>query len=434
MALQGKLDFIYGLRRDYTRDRAFRPPYLAMLAAMGNPHHNLPPVIHVAGTNGKGSVIAFMRAILEKAGWRVHAYTSPHLYRPHERIVLAGREIDDSMLEFLIDQVLQRCPDPASPDLSFFEFFTAAAFTAFAHSPADILLLETGMGGRLDSTNVIENPVASIITTLSYDHTDILGREITAIAAEKAGIIKASCPCIVGPQIHPAVMDVLRSRAGALGSPFYGENEGWRRIGSSETGHDPFGVETNIRSLRDLPAPCLAGAHQAGNAATAIAALLIQDRFKIPERAFAQGLQSAIWPARLQRIDSPLIPPGWELWLDGGHNDSAAMVLAEQARQWRDADGRKLHIVTGMMAHKNAEAFARPLAPFAAGVTCVPLDKGHSPEVLARIWRDSGASVSREGAAGSSWPALLRDILKTGDQGRILVTGSLYLGQWISAG
>ncbi|MBI2234577.1 MAG: bifunctional folylpolyglutamate synthase/dihydrofolate synthase [Micavibrio aeruginosavorus] len=371
MTLAGKLDFICGLRRDYRADTRFRSAYMALLDSLGNPHRNLPPVIHVAGTNGKGSTIAFMRAILEAAGLRVHVYTSPHLLRANERIVLSGGEIVDDMLEFLIDEALRRCPDPTHPDLSFFEFFTACAFTAFAHSPADILLLETGLGGALDCTNVVEHPLITVITTLSYDHTETLGSDLTAIAAAKAGIMKPEAPCVAAHQIYGEVLPVLRERAGALAIPLYSENDGWRAEGSGRAG-DLLRVATAARTVSNLPAPCLHGAHQLHNAATAVAALMLQDRFEIPDEAFAKGLTCASWPARLQKIGSALLPPSWELWLDGGHNDSAALVLADQARAWQAADGRKLHIVTAMMGHKDAARFAGPLAGLASSVTAIP--------------------------------------------------------------
>lgn len=430
--LTEKLNFLYALRRDYTADRSFRAPYIDLLEKLGNPHHDLPPVIHVAGTNGKGSTIAFMRAILQAAGYRVHAYTSPHLLRPNERIVLAGKEISDALLEFLIDEGLKRCPDPQQPDLSFFEFFTACAFVAFAHSPADILLLETGLGGRLDCTNIVRFPLLNIITTLSYDHTEILGPHIDNIAHEKAGIMKADAPCVIGHQIHQDVFTTLLQKAAETGIPVYTENNGWSYSGDGQD--TPFSVSTATRQLDDLPAPRLHGAHQLSNAATALAALMIQQRFEIPDSAFAKGLSAAVWPARLQKIDTHMLPADWELWLDGGHNDSAALVLADQARAWQESDGKPLHIITAMMGHKDAVAFAAPLASLVTSVISVPVPEQEEyvlpPDILARVWADAGAKVS-QALSSQPLPELLRSLSRTAPSGRVLITGSLHLAQLV---
>lgn len=430
MTLAGKLDFLYSLRRDYSGDTRFRPAYMALLDSLGNPQHNLPPVIHVAGTNGKGSTIAFMRAILEAAGLRVHVYTSPHLLRANERIVLSGAEIGDDMLEFLIDEALRRCADPQRPDLGFFEFFTACAFTAFAHSPADILLLETGLGGALDSTNVVAHPLMTVITTLSYDHTDTLGFDLGGIARAKAGIMKPETPCVSGHQIYAGALPVLKDRAAHLAIPLYAENDGWR----AEEKGGSLRIETASRTVSNLPLPCLHGAHQLHNAATAAATLMLQDRFDIPDAAFARGLAGARWPARLQKIETPLLPPSWEVWLDGGHNDSAALVLADQARAWHAADGRKLHIITAMMGHKDAARFAGPLADLAASVTsipipCQPAEAMIAPDLLARIWSEAGARNVRV-AADRDFAALLGSLAANDPAGgRVLVTGSLHLAR-----
>jgi dihydrofolate synthase/folylpolyglutamate synthase len=428
MTLTEKLEFLYALRRDYRQDNGFRPPYIRLLNALGNPHHNLPPVIHVAGTNGKGSTIAFMRAILQQADYRVHAYTSPHLLRANERIVLAGQMIDDTMLEFVIDQGLARCPDPEHPDLSFFEFFTACAMTAFAHTPGDVLLLETGLGGRLDSTNIVTHPLITTITTLSYDHTEILGADIRLIASEKAGIMKTGCPCVVGHQIHRDTIPVLRNHAQEINAPISLMDTDWsltRQPGS-------FSVQTREHAIENLPLPSLRGDHQISNAALAVATLLTQKRFVIPFETFSQGLQCANWPGRLQKIDTHLLPQDWELWLDCGHNDSAATVLAAQAQAWKTADAKPLHIVTGMMGHKDAESFAAPLAPFAASVLCLPLHNpaAMAPEVLAQVWRNAGAANIR-----TTQLSELQDILGylplNGPASRILMTGSLHLASVI---
>ena len=423
--LQAKIDHLFTLKRGARNDPGIRPEYLTLLERLGNPHLCVPPVIHVAGTNGKGSTIAFMRTILESAGYKVHAFTSPHLVRFNERIVLAGAEISDIFLETLIDETMEKND---GLEQSFFELATAMAFTAFARVPADVLLLETGLGGRLDSTNVIDQPLATVITTLSYDHTEFLGETIEAIAGEKAGIMKPGTPCIVAHQIYPEVIGVLKARADVLKSPIYSENDGWVTGGSPESGHDPFSVQTRVRSLKDLSTPSLTGLHQIRNAVTACATLMIQPRFMIPDNAFSNGLKNAFWPARLQKIDSPLLPsPEWELWLDGGHNDSAAEALAAQARQWAKADEKPLYIINAMLGHKDAGSFARPLAQLSACVTCISLENGHSPEDLAKIWSDSGAPLTQ--AAPQNWPAPLVHIINTKPPGRILLTGSLYLAE-----
>lgn len=422
--LQAKLESIYALKRAGRVDLSIRPEYWTLLERLGNPHRALPPVIHVAGTNGKGSTIAFMRAILESAGYRVHVYTSPHLIRFNERIVIAGAEIGDRLLETLLDETLAA---NAEMEQTFFEITTALAFAAFARHPADVLLLETGLGGRLDSTNVVERPLASVITTLSYDHTEFLGGTIAAIAGEKAGIMKRGCPVIVAHQSFPETIPVLRARAEDLDCPFAAAGDGWQMTRTADAAQVGFNVQTRVRILNDLPLPALPGAHQVRNAATAVATLMIQDALAIPDAAFAAGLRSATWPARLQRIESASLPSGWELWLDGGHNDSAAAVLADQARAWAAQDGKDLHIVTAMMGHKDAAAFATPLAPLAASVTCIPLENGHSPEHLAAIWRNAGAKRVRTGAGWG--PGVVGEIVGGQAAGRILLTGSLYLAQ-----
>jgi dihydrofolate synthase/folylpolyglutamate synthase len=422
--LQDKLGHIFSLKRMNRVSATIRPEYFALLDHLGNPHKKLPPVIHVAGTNGKGSTIAFMRAILEAAGYKVHVYTSPHLVRFNERIVLSGKEICDQALELLLDEVMSA---NAGMEQTFFEISTALALTAFTRTPADILLLETGLGGRLDSTNVIERPLATVITTLSYDHMEFLGEAIEEIAGEKAGIMKPQTPCVVAHQLYPEIMPVLQEKAFILGSNLFSENNGWRITGPGDASSKVFSVQTKDKVLDNLPIPSLLGAHQIRNAGTAIATLLIQNKFSIPETAFRQGLTSTIWPARLQKIESTKLPTGWELWLDGGHNDSAAEVLADQARAWAEHDGMPLYIVTGMMGHKDAAAFARPLAPLASKIICIPIDNGHSPEHLAQIWRNEGAKYVQ---TNPGWEHGLLEKVTTGQKpGRILLTGSLYLAQ-----
>lgn len=411
MALQDKLNHLFSLRREM-RVTEIRPEYFTLLERLGDPHLRLPPTIHVAGTNGKGSTIAFMRAMLEQAGYSVHVFTSPHLVRFNERIVLNGAMISDAALADLLDEVFKKSDGLAQ---SFFEITPALAMTAFARNPADILLLETGLGGRLDQTNVIPPPLASVITTLSYDHMPMLGDTIEQIAFEKAGIIKPGTPCIVGRQIYPQVLPVLAAQAERMGARLVAETD-WPRLTSP-------------------PAPSLTGPHQIQNAALAAATLLTQTQLAVPEEAMRRGIETAFWPARLQKIALPGLREGWEFWLDGGHNDSAGLVLAEQAALWARTDPKPLHIITGMQAHKDGAGFARALAPYAASVTTIPIP-GHeetsaAPDALAALWRREAPSripVHASHAPLRDIPAALPD---SAAGGRILLTGSLYLAETI---
>jgi dihydrofolate synthase/folylpolyglutamate synthase len=411
--LQDKLETLFALRRERYDSTRINPDYFTLLERLGHTaaqlQHQLPPVIHVAGTNGKGSTIAFMRAILEEAGYSVHTHTSPHLLRFNERIVLNGQMIDDERLETLLDEVMEKS---AGLDLHFLELTPALAFAAFARTRADVLLLETGLGGRLDHTNILAAPLATVITTLSFDHTDYLGKAIEQIATEKAGIMRAGVPCLIGKQIYPAAGDTLKAHAAAIKAP----------LTSPEDWDGDF----------ILPTPALPGAHQIGNAMLAVETLRTQKRFHIPESAFAAGIKSAHWPARLQKIALPPSASGWELWLDGGHNDSAGLVLAEQAKDWAH-DDRPLHIITGMMGNKDAVPFARALAPHAASVTTIDIP-GHEAQCipaleLARIWREQGAK--RAAADALDWDDILETLMEREKPGRILLTGSLYLAQMV---
>lgn len=411
--LQDKLETLFALRRAHYDSTHINPDYFILLERLGHTaaqlQHQLPPVIHVAGTNGKGSTIAFMRAILEDAGYSVHTYTSPHLIRFNERIVLNGQEIDDDTLETLLDEVIEKAD---GLNLHFLELTPALAFAAFARIRADVLLLETGLGGRLDHTNILAAPIATVITTLSFDHTDYLGQTIEKIAAEKAGIMRAGVPCLMGQQIYPAATDTLKAHAAAIKAPLSGP-EDW--------------TEEFM-----LPTPALSGAHQIGNARLAVETLRAQTRLHIPDEAYTAGIKSAHWPARLQPIALAHAADGWELWLDGGHNDSAGLVLAEQAKAWA-VDGQPLHIITGMMGNKDAAPFARALAPHALSVTTIDIP-GHEAQCipaleLAKIWREQGAK--RAAADMLDWNDVLETLMQREKPGRILLTGSLYLAQMV---
>lgn len=418
--LEAKLAHLFTLRGGPVIDLTIRPAYMELLARLGNPHTKLSPVIHVAGTNGKGSVIAFMRAILEAAGYGVHVYTSPHLRKFNERIVLAGREIDDSTLESLLDEVTAANRDLP---LTFFEITTAMAFLAFSRTPANILLLETGLGGRLDSTNVIENPAATVITSIGRDHMEFLGPTIQEITGEKAGIMKRTVPCVIAPQTHPESEPVLTQCAQELSVPIQRFGHEW------QCGPDGSGMNFRYGSdSYDLPLPVLTGAHQIQNAGTALAALMsVRDRFPVTEKSMAEGLQAAFWPGRLQKIHTPALPAGWELWIDGGHNEDAAHVLAAQAESWAHQDGKPLHLIIGMMRRKDVTAFLAPLSLHAAVIYGVPVAPGdplaHDRESFMAALAGTGLKVRWEDTAVRA----VNDIVGLEPRGRILVTGSLYL-------
>ncbi|HTT79646.1 MAG TPA: folylpolyglutamate synthase/dihydrofolate synthase family protein, partial [Stellaceae bacterium] len=334
-----------------------------LLGALGNPQDRLPPVVHVAGTNGKGSTVATLRACLEAGGYHVHVYISPHLVRFHERIRLAGELIDEDALL----AVLEECERAnAGRPITFFEITTAAALLAFSRAAADVTLLEVGMGGRLDTTNVVRRPAVTAITPISLDHQAYLGDTIAAIAGEKAGILKPGVPAVIGPQEADAAA-VIAARAAALGAPL----SRWRQ----EWHCDPVGGGMRYAGAQwrlDLPLPSLAGAHQIANAGTAIACLEQLPDCPLPPAALARGLRHIDWPARLQRLKRgplvALLPPGWELWLDGGHNPAAGAVLAEAAAGWRD---RPLSLIVGMLNTKDAAGFLAPLAPYARALCAV---------------------------------------------------------------
>ena len=408
---------------DLSLDRVHR-----LLAALGDPHRALPPVVHVAGTNGKGSTIAFLRAMLEAAGLRVHVYTSPHLVRFHERIRLAGTLITDDRLTALLEEC--EVANAGAP-VTFFEVTTAAAFLAFARTPADLVLLETGLGGRLDATNVIERPAVTAITRVSYDHRQFLGDTLAAIAAEKAGILKPGVPAIFAPQPADEAARVLAERAAAVGAPVHP----WR----VEPLPGGFRFESATRRL-DLPPPNLAGAHQIVNAGVALACL---DHLpvRVDDGAVARGLAATQWPARLQRLTrGPLmerLPAGWELWLDGGHNDSAGEVLAAQAAAWAQRDGRPLDLVFGMLASKEPGEFLAPLIPHVRRLRAVaiPGEQGAlSAEAAAEAARAVGIADAAPAASTVEALASLIDAVPTDTgPGRALICGSLYLAGTVLA-
>ncbi len=401
---------------DLSLDRVHR-----LLAALGNPQRQLPPVVHVAGTNGKGSTVAFLRAMLEAAGYRVHVYTSPHLVRFHERIRLAGALIDDDHLS----RLLEECETANGGNaITFFEVTTAAAFLAFSRVPADVVLLETGLGGRLDATNVIDRPAVTAITRISYDHRQFLGESLTEIAGEKAGIFKPNVPVVLAAQPDAEALQALTRQAEAVGAPIHA----WTAVPQP----GGFRFESAVRQL-DLPPPGLAGGHQIGNAGLALACL---DHLPltVDDAAIRRGLAAVEWPARLQRLTrGPLadsLPPDWELWLDGGHNDSAGEVLARQAVDWSAAGtARPLLLIYGMLASKDPYEFLAPLAPFAHALRSVAIP-GEEASLTAEESAEAGRTCGiLDTAAMDGVAAALADLTRTprATPARVLICGSLYL-------
>lgn len=383
-----------------------------LLDALGNPERRLPPVVHVAGTNGKGSTCAFLRAIGEAAGQRVHVYTSPHLVRFHERIRLAGELVSEAALSAALEEI-EQCN--AGQPITVFEVTTAVALLLFSRVPADLLVLEVGLGGRFDATNVV-TPAACCIASISLDHQDFLGDTLGRIAGEKAGIIKPGVPCATGAQAAEA-MAVLQAEAAAQGAPLLRHGREWQLAAT------PHGLHyRDARGALDLPPPALPGPHQAENAGIAIAALRAWNPPWLTGAAIADGLRRAEWPARLQQLRGRLaqaLPAGWELWLDGGHNPGAGEALAAHLPAWSD---RPLHLIVGMKQGKGAEGFLRPLLPFATTLHAIAEPGQHLAMPVAAI------IAASEGRArpGPTLAAALAQ-LPSGPPARVLVCGSLYL-------
>ena len=415
-AILARLLALHPKRIDLSLDRIWR-----ILDALGHPERRLPPVIHVGGTNGKGSTVAFMRAMLEAAGKRVHVYTSPNLVRINERFRLAGTLVSDGMLA----EALAEC-ERVNGDhpITVFEIETAAGFLLFSRVPADVLLLEVGLGGRLDATNVVERPLASVITPVSMDHLDFLGDSLEKIASEKAAILRRGVPAVIGRQ-GEGPLSVIADHAAAVGAPLYVLGQEW--IVGEERGRL---VYQDAQGLIDLPAPRLFGRHQFDNAGTAIAALRAADLGLAP-RDFEAGLLKADWPARMQRLTAgklpPLAPAGSELWLDGGHNADGGRAIAAALADLEERVSRPLVLVVGMLATKDSAGFLRNFSGLARRLIAVPLqqDKALPAETIATTARDIGipaettldvpAALTRAGRFDLALPP------------RILITGSLYL-------
>ena len=392
-----------------------------ILARLGNPERKLPPVIHVAGTNGKGSTVAYLRSILEQAGLKVHCYTSPHLVKFHERIYVAGETIPEEKLSALLEEC--ETANGESP-ITFFEITTAAAFLAFARTPADYLILEVGLGGRLDATNVISKPAVSVITTIDYDHQQYLGNTLTAIAHEKAGILKQNVPAVIGAQPDEARAEIERV-AEAIGALLRIANQEWQSF--EQHGRLVFQDESG---LLDLSLPQLKGRHQIDNAGNAIAAIRLLDDSRVTEAHIEQGLKSVTWPARMQRLGpgalTALLPGDAELWLDGGHNPSAGRVIARAFSDINDRHSRPLVLIWGMLNTKDAGSFIEPFAGLAKRVVTItiPGEPNAVPaEELAEIARSRNLSAE----TATSLTKALGQALLTTPAPRILICGSLYL-------
>jgi dihydrofolate synthase/folylpolyglutamate synthase len=398
-----------------------------LLERLGRPQDRLPPVIHVAGTNGKGSTIAFLRAILEAAGHSVHVYTSPHLVRFNERIRLgapgAGQLVDDNALAQAIGHI-QTVNDGEA--VTYFEATTAVALHLFAENPADFCLLEVGLGGRFDATNVIDAPLAAVISTVSHDHAEFLGEDLTGIAAEKAGILKSGRPGIIGPQDEFA-MAMIALEAGAAGAELFKYGEEW--MASGERGRLVYEDEDG---LLDLPLPKLFGDHQIANAGLAVATLRAAE-IDIGKPALDAGIVQARWPARLQRLTSgPLVerlPADSEVWLDGGHNPAAGLALSAVMGQLEERMPRPLVLIAGMLSTKDPEGFFRPFEGLARYILTVPVaasGAGIDPSVLADIAMACDLPARPLESVGEAFDAV-NEIFEGDEAPRVLVCGSLYL-------
>lgn len=397
---------------DLTLDRVHR-----LLAALGHPERDLPPVIHVAGTNGKGSTQAMIRAGLEATGARVHAYTSPHLAWFHERIRVAGQIISEPDLTALLDECYEA--NGGAP-ITFFEITTCAALLAFARHPADYTLLEVGLGGRLDATNVVDRPRLTVITPVSIDHQQYLGETLAEIAGEKAGIIKRGVPCIVGPQ-DEAALEVIEARAARLGAPIIAAGQHWHAW--QERGRLVFQDETG---LLDLPLPNLPGPHQIDNAGAALAALRTLGPGAATEAACTAAVTRAEWPARMQRLTrGPLAEaaPKAEIWLDGGHNPAAGVALAQTLVAM---PARPTHLVVGMLNTKDIAGYLRPLAVRADSLTAVSIP-GESATLSAQDTAAAAAAAGIAAQTADSVGAAVAAIAARDPHARILICGSLYL-------
>ena len=419
-AIHARLLALHPKRIDLSLGRIQR-----LLATLGHPERRLPPVIHVAGTNGKGSTVAFARAILEAAGKRAHVYTSPNLVRLNERFRLArdggGKFVEDDELADILSECEAKNGDEP---ITVFEIETAAAFLLFTRHPADFLLLEVGLGGRLDATNVVERPVATVVTRVSLDHREFLGDTIESIAAEKAGILKPGVPGVIASQMREALA-VIERQAARVRAPLAIAGENW--TATEERGRL---VYQDDDGLLDLPAPRLYGRHQFENAGTAIATLRVGG-LKLPAAAFESGMLRVDWPARMQRLSqgrlAPLLPAESELWLDGGHNADGGRAIAAALADLEERVSRPLILIVGMLSTKDAEGFLRNFTGLARRVITVPInqDKALPAAALADIARGIGIPALARDDVESALGTIGK--LELAPAPRVLITGSLYL-------
>lgn len=397
-----------------------------LLARLGNPERALPPVIHVAGTNGKGSTVAFLRAMIEAAGLGAHVYTSPNLVRFNERIRIARKGGGVLVSDPELTAALADCERlNAGEPITFFEITTAAAFLIFSRNPADVLLLEVGLGGRLDATNVIDKAAATVITPVSIDHTEFLGLTLLEIAAEKAGILKRGVPAVVARQDAQALA-VLERAAARAGTKLAVSGEQW-------SAHEESGrlVYTDDDGLLDLPHPRLVGRHQIENAGTAVAALRFSRAFDVPQAAIEAGMTGVEWPARMQHLSSGRLlahlPEGAELWLDGGHNVAGGLAIAAALAELEERVPRPLVLVVGMLATKDTDGFLACFSDLARHVFAVPV-----PAEIARTPQEVAAAAQEAGLAAEPTKSIEEALgrvaaLKLEMPPRVLITGSLYL-------
>jgi dihydrofolate synthase/folylpolyglutamate synthase len=400
-----------------------------LLEVLGNPHLKLPPVIHVAGTNGKGSATAFCRALLEAQGLSVHVHTSPHLVRWHERYRIGvkggrGQIVDDAMFADALRRVAEA---NGGKPITVFEILTAVTFILFSEQPADVVVLEVGLGGRFDATNVVEKPAVCIVQPISLDHQAYLGDRVELIAAEKAGIMKRGVPVVIGHQEFDGAKDVLISTAERLGCPL-------AVFAQDFLAYEEFGrlVYQDEFGLMDLPLPRLPGRHQIGNAATAIRAVKAAG-YSVTEEIAEKAMLSVEWPGRLQKLTEGRLveraPAGAEIWLDGGHNPGAGEVIAEAMAAMEERQARPLHLVIGMINTKDPIGFFRAFVDIAHNVYTVPIlgsDVGLDPVALAQSAAEAGLKALPMGSLGQALDAI-RERSEGTVPPRIMIGGSLYL-------